>query len=402
MVYTDRRFAQNGADASSLGGGGAAALAMENSGITWYNWPCNASPPTSTIPSGLSAVSTAAKEAAISRAADDSFTIDEDISDNHGVTTMCGAVNKVIWTDKFMDILTVITMDTRTSFAHFVYGGPLCSTVTAVTRVRPRAPLAYGYAIVALNPANCSGQSNGVGFHSTSGVLVEGGGIFSNGCIRGDEHVDVEVQNAGIFYHYKRSNDDLDEFTITSSGSPLQLSGDQNRIPPSAYAIPEPNCTGHTFSASAFEHDATDASGLAPGLYCVNGDVRFNAKDKSTGNGVTIVLLNGSLTINGGAEIRWTAPVASPDPAPAISGILIYAPSTNHNTIQIAGNADSFYRGTILAPGANIDAMGTGGTEAFQSQLIGWNVEVGGTSDTHVVFDNNNQYSRPTYIELNR
>jgi uncharacterized membrane protein len=34
MIYSDRRFAQNGADAASLAGGGKAALSLENAYIS--------------------------------------------------------------------------------------------------------------------------------------------------------------------------------------------------------------------------------------------------------------------------------------------------------------------------------------------------------------------------------
>ena len=40
MVYSDRRHAQNAADAASLAGGGEAAMELENNSVTYATWTC--------------------------------------------------------------------------------------------------------------------------------------------------------------------------------------------------------------------------------------------------------------------------------------------------------------------------------------------------------------------------
>ena len=77
-------------------------------------------------------------------------------------------------------------------------------------------------------------------------------------------------------------------------------------------------------------------------------------------------------------------------------------PPSNHNVLRINGNSESFYQGTILATGADIDILGTAAIDAYRTQIIGWNVQVGGTSDTYVRFDDNLNLMRPTSMELNR
>ncbi len=72
----------------------------------------------------------------------------------------------------------------------------------------------------------------------------------------------------------------------------------------------------------------------------------------------------------------------------------------NTNDIQINGNSKSYFEGTILAPGSNIDMLGTGEVDAFHTQVIGWNVEVGGNADTFVLYNGDEQYSEPSAIEL--
>ena len=74
MVYSDRRHAQMASDASSLAGGSAAAMTMENKLVTYTNYNCSSA--------AISEAKSKAATAAISRAADNDYSIDNDISDN--------------------------------------------------------------------------------------------------------------------------------------------------------------------------------------------------------------------------------------------------------------------------------------------------------------------------------
>jgi hypothetical protein len=141
---------------------------------------------------------------------------------------------------------------------------------------------------------------------------------------------------------------------------------------------------------------------LEPGLYCISGNLQINGNDDLVGNGVTIVILDGFVHIDGNAEIKLAAPGQSPDPFPAIAGLLFYMPPSNHNVMRINGNSESFYQGTILATGSDIDVLGTAAIDAYRTQIIGWNVQVGGTSDTHVRYNDNLNVTRPSFLDLYR
>lgn len=390
MIYADKRRAQNGADASALAGAAAAALYLENNFVNYDNYTCtnNGHPEYGEI---LTAQAMA-RSAAISRAEDNDYVIDEDISDNNGVATHCEIENTGAWLDKHIDITTTITSTTPTAFAHLIYTGPLRVRALAVTRVRPRAPLAFGNAIVALNPANCQGQQNGATFHGNATVDVNGGGIFTNGCLRANGGPTVQVTNGSISY--------VAQVTGNSSFNPTPQQVSMT-IPPSAFSIPAPDCgsaAAHNVAASALLNTAQPLYGL----YCVTGDLRVNGNDSLVGDGVTLYMINGEIRINGNATVQLTAPPRSLDPAPAIPGLLIYLPSTNTNDVQINGNSVSYFTGTILAPASNIDMLGTGAVNAYHSQVIGWNVEVGGTADTYVLYNGGEQYSNPATLELSR
>jgi hypothetical protein len=389
MVYSDRRHAQMGSDAASLAGGGAAALYMENHGVTYGNFDCddtavvNAQNSTSTSEPG-------AKLAATNRAADNDYTIDTDISDNHGVITECGIEEHVGWQDKYIDIKTMITKDTETSFAQFVFGGLMRNTVQAITRVRPRSPAAYGHAIVALNPANCSGNQNGAGFSGNVDTFVDGGGIFSNGCLQvNGGSGSTAVINGTINYGGQVQNPE--QF----NPAPQQT----DPLSASSYEIQAPDCDDpDAWNGTGSQLEAL--SPLDPGLYCVTGNLRLNGNGTFAGSDVTIVMLNGDININGTVTVQIDAPPRLPDPSPALPGVLIYVPPSNSNPITLNGTSDSVFEGTVYAPASTIEFSGTGNSESYHSQFIGWNVKASGTADNYVLFNEPEQHSKPAMLEL--
>jgi hypothetical protein len=424
MLYSDRRHAQNSGDASSLAGGSAAALTLENSNVTYGTWSCS-----------NSAVGYArgdAVTAAISRAADNGFAIDDDPDDDHnGVTTDCGSETHGAWTEKYIDVTTEISTTTRTSFAHCVYPGKLQSRIMAVTRIRPRAALAFGNAIVALNPAACSGMSNGVVFDGNIDVIVEGGGIFSNGCLKGaGGSLDVDVTGGGVVYVEELDTQHADAF------NPEPTDGGGLGLPDFAVAFPVPDCSAlpnfdhpsteyrthaggpdsdpeHIHPGNYSEIDMTGAVFLEPGLYCLYGD--FDAGNNNlTGNGVTIYMVAGGFTTDGGADaVFLSAPEAADEPEQAIPGLLISmakmdeACTENNDLVKLRGNSNSIYDGTIYAPCGDVDIAGTPDMPAgefanFNTQIVANNVFIGGNAYVNVNFDEDTNYIMPTNLELHR
>jgi hypothetical protein len=386
MIYADRRFAQNAADTAALAGGGAAALKLENEFVEEKNFSCGSSK--------VAKAATAAVTDAIYRAGDNGFLIDPEISDEHGVTVDCGVDNSGPYPKHYLDVIVKIKMETRTAFAHFVYGGKLENKVTAVSRVYPRIPMVYGNAIVSLNPAICDGNNNGANFHGSAAIYVEGGDIFSNGCLNGSGQPDVLVAEKEIKY-----GGDFDPGNTNWSPNPDHTT---DLIPDTEYAFDmTQNCAdtnAYNLTGNQFESSTIP---LASGLYCVTGNVSLNG-GTFRGDAVTIVMLDGELRINGNVTVQLTAPSPTPDPYPAVAGLLVYAPPTNHNDLQFNGTDESYFVGTILAPGSRIDLLGTGSQEAFKSQVIGWNVEVGGTADTYVEYDDDLNVKLPATLRLQK
>lgn len=435
MIYSDRRFAQDGADASSLAGGGAAANKMELIGLNSQTWDstsetCNGAK--------VGQAATVAKTAAINRAQDNDFAIQEraDIATlqaaDEGVALFChNPAPTDIFPQYYMDVHTKVFMDTQTAFAHFVYEGLARNTVEAVTRIRPRSPLAFGYAIVALNQTgNCTNLGEGAGFHGNTTTTVNGGGIFSNGClVAKDTAMTVDVNNAGVVYGSTANLHSPSPFTF-DAGYGMQKTNQP--MPEDAYDVDPPDCTqvpnytagnyknfeGHLPAGRYKEVTLKDNVTLeGGGLYCINTDFDTgNANvsiDTSNGKqGVTIYIIGGDFSTGGNGTVNIVAPPPSPDPSPALPGILIFrakgasgCPSSQQDKceIKIVGNSTSVYRGVILATTCMITEEGTGAaTGILSTQLIGCDVKIGGNTPVTINYNGNDLFSKPTYIDLYR
>jgi hypothetical protein len=389
MIYADRRFAQNAADTSSLAGAAAVALYLENNQIFSKGWNCS-----NPLIVAAQNANDGAKAAAINRADDNGFEIQRDVPIN-GVMTLCGQIDKISWVETYIDITTTITMSTQTSFAHFVYNGPVVNQVTAVSRVQPPRPLAFGNAIVAVNEAACSGNKNGVIFSGSANDIVNGGGVFSNGCLYGNGNKFSLTVNSGTVNYVGTANGTLTHITPAPQKVPLS-------IPESSYLIAPPNCTGLP-DMGAVTSGGTISEGiyskikltngeltLNPGLYCVTGkpDALNITGGTLIGSGVTIFVTQGNISISGNAGVNLESPIRGSNPDRALEGILIYLPKGNTSEVNLEGNSTSAYLGTILAPDGDIKISGANNTTpTFNTQLIANNVVVSGNTYLQINFD---------------
>ncbi|MFN2281579.1 MAG: Tad domain-containing protein, partial [Anaerolineales bacterium] len=294
LVLADRRHAQNGADAAALAGGSGAAHYMRVNDINYNGFVCGTAK--------TNMIASAAEHAAITQAGLNDYVIDSDISDKHGVTVVCEITDLGSYEDKHLDIVTNITKDTPSNFAHLVYDGPLRNQVEAVARVYPPAPLAFGKAIIALNEAACSGNKYGVIFSGSSNTTVTGGGVWSNGCLYGNgTSFSVTVNNGGVGFA------GMSDGTLTNiSPSPQYI---PSKLPHYSTEVGEPNCAGLPNRTVPKSGDATLEPGIYdeikwpngaltfnPGLYCITGSKGIDIEGGSvSGNGVTLFITTGSV-----------------------------------------------------------------------------------------------------------
>jgi hypothetical protein len=76
-------------------------------------------------------------------------------------------------------------------------------------------------------------------------------------------------------------------------------------------------------------------------------------------------------------------------------------PLSISGTITLNGNSGSSFTGTILAPAADVMINGTGGT-GLHGQIIGYKVDLSGTSNTSIVYNNNENWNPliPAQIQI--
>lgn len=407
MLYSDRRHAQNAADTSSLAGATSAAIFMRvnDEDYKYDNFFCYSDPSLKTL------AESEAITAGINRAASNDYTIDSDISDHHGVTTECISEDKGSYIDKHFDVITQITRETTSNFAHLVFSGTLTNEVEAIARVYPPAPLGFGHAIVSLNNSPCSGNQNGVIFSGSSETQITGGGVWSNGCLTGNgSEFTVNVDDGDVGYAGESTG------TLGNISPPPQHH--PNEIPSFATKAQPPDCSGLPNRKAPHGKSATLKPGiydriqwtsgdltLESGLYCITGSQGVTVNGGSlTGIGVTIYLENGGMTVDGNVEpVDLEAPPESPDPSPAIPGMLIFLAPGNTNTVKLTGNSDSFYLGAIYAPDGDIYISGTSDTNpTFNTQLIAENVEVSGGASIDINFLDEENYMKPPVLDLQK
>lgn len=422
MTYSDRRHAQDGADAASLAGGAEIAGYFEDAGIDYQNWTCAGTYGSFSMNGALNA----AEAAAIARGADNGYNLDTDPTDLHGVDATCHfdplSASRP-WDEKYIEVLTRVTRETDTSLIHFVYQGPVRNSVEALTVIRPRTPTAFGNAIVALNDAPCSGNQNGVIFGGSTDTMVTGGGIFSNGCMTAngnDFDVNTFPLNPGdptpsIIYQAGNLSSQISSRLDQINPDPTSAT---QTLPEDSYRIDPPNCAGLPSRTQPSGSPVTlepgiysrisignhDQITMAPGLYCITGSQGFSMNGgELTGNGVTIYIKNSSAPfgITGGTA-NIEAPDDTPDPYPALPKVLIYSDSGG-SAVTLSGNGSSSYLGTVYAPYGLIDATGSGGvTQVFNTQFIGHDVYISGNATIDIRYNGQDTTYNQARLDLDR
>lgn len=395
MIYSDRRFAQNAADAATLAGAGMAAQYMENHHVRYENFSCGDNTVINAMNFGDSN--------AVTRAATNGFTITPGTSDL-SVHAVCRSIQLGSYYDRYLEYTVKLKNTTATAFAHIFYNGPIENKVIAVVRVHPRTNLGMGYAIAALG-LNCS--TGGMWMNGNIGVDTSGAGLFSNACM------DFNGTSLSVTAHDPNEEGIRYITSLSTSGHPtINPYPIQAPLRMKQFVVPEPNCsllpsfgnvTVHgveTLNPGNYTRIRMDNAGavmnLNPGLYCLNGDFTANGGTIS-GTGITFFFSSGDFFTSGNVDVNLAAPLG--DDPPAIRGMLIYNIGTGSVTMQ--GTAISSYTGTVYAPNGPIEAGGTSSLlPTLNTQLVGQKVTVGGSTSINIVFNSDENYQVPAALDL--
>jgi Flp pilus assembly protein TadG len=364
MVFSDRRHSQNASDTAAL----AAALARARGNANW-------------------------EQAALDRAQVNEYssasgsTVEVYLcSDANATCTNLSAGTE----NQYVQVR--ITSNVKLFFARIIGWQQVTNHTEAVARAGPSDYKAMfnGNAVIGLAPHDC----HAVTYQGNANTSIDGGGIF----------VMSDCPDAAFFNHSGAAQ--LSAPSLCSVGGIQYNPGalnvpsiSQGCSPPSPIVEPNPTCTGNAVKTGNtlspgnwtghFPPAGVDT--LQSGIYCVDGDFRLNGGDSLTGYGVVLRMDSGVVVWNGGATVHLAAPDAG-----AFSGLLLYLPSaTNCSSITLNGNSGSTIVGTVLAPCSNISIDGTGDS-GIEGQIIGYTVDLSGTSSNSIHYDDSHNYDALT------
>ncbi len=409
FAFSDRRHAQNAADASSLAGALAKINALED-------------------PDETEDPDTLATLAALNIAAAHGF--DNDIITNTVTVHIPPVDGPYAGNSSFVQVIIQTSRDTF--FAKVVGVDQTHNRVEAVAKAKESVSGALygGNSIVSLKPTSddCSGDFI---FGGSSDYVIDGGGIFVNS----DNPECAFVQAGGC-----RSS------LTTTSGDPIPISivggydeddncsdaingtyetgVEQFAWTDSVIILDEPDECSQTPEAPDYDatadtttfHPGYYSGKFAPnkkgdyilesGIYCVDA-IKFTS-DVTTGDGVFFYILEGGdFEIQGDIlNLSAMAITDTTDPDYQYSNYLIYVATDFEGlpeTCLLSGNQESSFVGTIYAPYCNVTIVGSTGTDTgFHSQVIGYEVKLNGDGTLWFIYesDENAEHIEPAELEL--
>jgi len=309
MIYSERRFAQNAADAASMAGGGSILF----SDLDDANFACPTTPnyipnpgkfPESEKDNLVVKAYNAAKNVATINNINDlpylGYIVNDveaysnsdfgGIGGDHGVIVSC---KDPVEGASSLDVIVRVTSQISTAFAHLFYSGDLVTTNESVVTILGANSLGKGNAIISLSK-NCKSGNKGDGMfiNGSASINIEKGGMHSNSClvINGnktgkDNELTIEVPGITI-----------NDKTATINGNVGKLSDliakiigevDPIVIDPPPY---KPDCSTLYTSKSTLDNKGDNDPGwydkvsitnnddvvFNPGIYCITGGFTIN------------------------------------------------------------------------------------------------------------------------------
>ena len=377
MVFSDRRHAQNAADTAALG----AALSKTRGGF----W----------------------QQEGLDRATSNGY-------NDNGTSNEVQVYNPPIDGNYAGDseyIQVKITSHVNTFFARVIGFGQVTNKVEAVARSVPStsSPMFDGHAVVGLAPHECKA----IMYQGNANTTVEGSGIFVNSNCEtsaffnnsSSAQLTAPCLNAVGGINYKPGAINIPG-CINTNATPFDY-------PPDNIVFPNIVCPSGESQNGSLLNPGTYTSGnkfppngvthLNGGTYCVHNDFSVQGGDTLIGHNVIIIMVEGDVTFNGGATVELSGPSGPQTEDNPYGGLFLYMPMSNSGTISINGNSESGFTGTILAPAADITINGTGGN-GLHGQIIGYTVDLSGTSETTIVYDNEENWDAPVppQVELSQ
>jgi len=418
MKFSDRRHAQNAADTAALAGALARANGLSAGGTSSV---CSTASGYTNAPFCLDII-----YAAWGRAQDNGYdglmpanSVDVYSPPISGVYSNCSDVH--FNCNDYVQVIIESNVDTF--FARVIGIDQIHNHVEAVaSTVSAESHFNFGgNAIVALKPSGCDALRAQGG----SQIKIYGGGLYSNSddgscsffrnsCPSGfiDVYTDSTETTQGTITMVGNSTSSCSSTHATMDSASSQIS-----FPPPYKELAEPaECAQPADLNAYYSFDsgtktATLQSGhftslprsgqwknivFTPGVYCIDSTINSPdsmTMDTSTPGGILIYFKSGgSFTFNGGSIINlWGINDDNDSSLSGYKGFLMYvAPNYSLSSppnCKLNGNTDYALKGTIYAPYCAITIDGTSNTGNFQSQVIGYTVNMAGTANVVLTYD---------------
>jgi hypothetical protein len=393
MKFSDRRHAQNAADAAALAG--ALALGNEKTdpvldadgNVIGIEWKLNA----------------------LDIAGENGY--DGDIVSNTVQVYRCDETGSSCgpYAGSTLYVQAIITSNVNTYFARVIGINQVHNTVQAVALAKRGGPLFNGSSIVSLDPhSGCPGSLT-VGGNGT--VTLNGGGMFVNSdssdCAFEQQGCSLNLQiNGGGISSVGDGNIDFDA-CYTGAANVSSYNADAIQFPTDVEMPEEPTeCTSpagwfNSDSSTTYLHPGRynefppkagggitvrDHIFMYPGIYCVNNVVKLNDQHLVLdGDNVTIYIRPGyDFSVENG-EFHLTATTSG-----EYQGYLFIVAtdfSGSPTSCKIDGNANDSFTGTIFAPYCNVTINGTANSTAYNGQIVGYDVKINGSSSMSFTYD---------------
>lgn len=306
-------------------------------------------------------------------------------------------------------IEVIITSRLQTYFANVIGIPYITNVATAVSQSKPAVlgEMFPGYALVSLAPrSECeviSGRRRpAFWIHAEATINLEGGGLFVNS--NNPNCAFISFGSGSV-----RVRDDSSRITVVGGADiqkpqlitpfPIQTGAPYIPYPP-PYQLPKIGCG--TTDAVVDEITGTMTPGnwgedifppeevtyLNGGVYCIGGDIVVEGGQTLIGDNVVLVV-DGGIDISNNAYVQLSAPTGG-----KYKGLLIYMDIENKSVVNLSGSGDSSYRGTILAPAADIRINGLSSFDggAYHSQIIGYFIEIDGTDNIYIRYKDEQNY----------
>lgn len=290
----------------------------------------------------------------------------------------------------------IIDQKVNPIFIQFVLQGSEAVNAGAVVHAALTDTLSEGNAVHALDT-----NGEAVDLAGDVGIDIVGGNILSNaaGTKRGNAH----GQDAGV---------NITSGAVLTVGGwtntrMMTVTGGFQQIPSPEFvrSIPQPYCPASTWTDpdTGQYYWVGDAPSLpttlSPGIYCITSGTLMHSV---SGKYVLLVFLNQSgmkMTGNDRLAIERYQMLKDKN-GNDYGGLVIWADPNNHGEMTMGGNSNNSIQGSVYAPGMACDIGGTAGTTAHHAQFICDTVKFHGTAGVNIVYREPELYHFPPMLEL--